>query len=68
MVVTVVVVVVVVVVAAAAVGTAEESEHGGGGGDGPTNISSAYKVMLPMNIFKTKFPSLGVRFIMTTDS
>ena len=30
-------------------------------------LSSGYRVMLPVNIFKTKFPSLLIRFIITAD-
>ena len=32
------------------------------------DISTGYEVMLLVNIFKTKFPSLLIRLIMTTDS
>ena len=34
---------------------------------GVTEFSSGYKVILPQKSFITKFPSLLIRFIMTTD-
>ena len=52
-------------------GTAEARGHcgvwvcGGGGGE---YISSGYELMLPLKCFKTKFPSLPIRFITTIDS
>ena len=39
-----------------------------GGGVRLTDLSSGYEVMLPLNIFKTKFPSLLITFIMTTNA
>ena len=39
--------------------------RGGGGGEGLIDMSSGYKVMFPLKILKTKFPSLLIRFIMT---
>ena len=36
-------------------------------GEGVIDRSSGYEVMLPLNIFKTKFSSLHVRFIKTVD-
>ena len=44
-------------------GPTEAREHWGGGGGG----ADRYEVMLPLKIFKTKFPSLLIRFIMTID-
>ena len=38
-----------------------------GGEGGLTDLSSGYKVILPLNIFKTNFPSLLIRSIMTID-
>ena len=38
---------------------------GGGGGGGGQIVFSEYEVMLQKN-FKTKFPSLLIRFILTT--
>ena len=42
-------------------GTAETSEHwgvrGGGGGGRLIDLSSGYEIMLPLNIFKSKFLS-----------
>ena len=46
--------------------TVEASQHWGGGGGGGgdlTDLSSGYEVMLPLKIFKTKFPSLLIRII-----
>ena len=43
---------------------------GGGGGrkrGGLTALSSGFDVMFPQKFFKTKFPSLLTRFIMTID-
>ena len=37
------------------------------GGGGLTDLSVRYEVMLLLKIFKTEFPSLLIRFIMTTD-
>ena len=38
-----------------------------GGGGGLTYLLSGYAVVLPLKTFKTKFPSLLIRFIMTID-
>ena len=32
-----------------------------------TDLSSGYEIILPLNIFKTKLPSLLIKFIMTID-
>ena len=40
---------------------------GGWGGGGITDISSGYAVMFPLNIFKTIFPSLLIRFFLPID-
>ena len=38
---------------------------GGGGEKGKADISGEYEVMLTLKMFKTKFPSLLIRFMMT---
>ena len=55
----------VVVVVHTKAGTVESGEYWGGGRH--TFQVDRYYIMLPLNIFKTKFPSLLIRFIMTFD-
>ena len=48
-------------------GMVETSEHWGGVGWGLTDFLNGYKDIFPLEVFKTKFASLLLRFIMTID-
>ena len=39
---------------------------GGGGGEALTDLSSGYEDTFPLKSFKTEFPSLLIKFTMTT--